>query len=104
MVRRRRVERRLFDLALVDPVTGASSRHVLDTRIRPLVEAGRNQHHVVVVVDLDRFKMVNDAFGHAVGDALLHEIADRLRVAGASVAGATGGTSEVVRWAATSSC
>lgn len=98
LVRHRRSLRRLSDLALNDPVTGVSSRYVLETSVRSALTDGRYAHHVVVIVDLDHFKMVNDAFGHAAGDAVLREVGSRLRSIAASVAAGTPpGHSHVVR-------
>lgn len=99
LLRHRRSLRRLSDLALNDPVTGVSSRYVLETSVRTALADGRHAHHVVVIVDLDHFKMVNDAFGHAAGDAVLREVGTRLRTIAEALAGATTpvGHSHVVR-------
>jgi diguanylate cyclase (GGDEF)-like protein len=99
MVGHRRSLRRLSDLALNDPVTGVSSRYVLETSVRAALADTRYGHHVVVIIDLDHFKMVNDAFGHAAGDAVLKEVGTRLRSIAESIAlGSTPpGRSHVVR-------
>jgi diguanylate cyclase (GGDEF)-like protein len=74
-------ERRIRDSALVDPLTCLPNRTLLNERLRQtLAIADRSRAPFgVVVVDLDRFKLVNDTFGHAAGDFVLREIANRLK-------------------------
>ena len=61
-----------------DPLTGLANRN----RFATLIEDERATSGVAVLyVDLDRFKAVNDQFGHAVGDAVLIEVAERIRSA-----------------------
>jgi len=64
-----------------DPLTGLTNRPgLIDEVTRALAAQRRDGHAVgVFMVDLDFFKHVNDALGHAVGDALLREAAGRLR-------------------------
>jgi diguanylate cyclase (GGDEF)-like protein len=67
-------------LALHDPLTGIPNRHGLAQRLAELL-AGRGDDTarvVVLAIDLDRFKDVNDAHGHGAGDAVLTEIAKRV--------------------------
>lgn len=67
-------------LALHDPLTGLPNRHGLAQRLTELLD-GRvddTARVVVLAIDLDRFKDVNDAHGHAAGDAVLKEVARRL--------------------------
>ncbi len=67
-------------LARTDPLTGLANRLGLRFAFREIPEAGKKAPMVVVhCFDLDRFKPVNDHFGHAVGDALLTTLADRIR-------------------------
>jgi diguanylate cyclase (GGDEF)-like protein len=75
-VRRGLVQRRSL---VLDPLTGVGNRRVLDTESARHLADRDLRHHVVVAVDLDRFKMVNDGWGHAVGDQVLIEVARRLR-------------------------
>jgi diguanylate cyclase (GGDEF)-like protein len=67
--------------ALTDPLTGLPNRRAFFSACdRLLAERRRNSAPVtVVVVDLDRFKSVNDTFGHAVGDQVLGVFANVVR-------------------------
>ena len=67
--------------ALADPLTGLANRTMLHQRIETAVQRARRSHahSAVLFADLDCFKEVNDRHGHAVGDALLVEVAARLR-------------------------
>ena len=64
-----------------DPLTGLHNRQALYERGPMLVaEARRHQRQLgVMVLDVDRFKEVNDSLGHSVGDALLCQLAQRIR-------------------------
>ncbi|MDX1934028.1 MAG: EAL domain-containing protein [Capsulimonadales bacterium] len=64
-----------------DPLTGLPNRILLNERLRfCLAAAGRRRHSVAVLfLDLDRFKKINDTFGHTAGDRLLSNIAERMR-------------------------
>ena len=66
--------------ALHDPLTGLANRALFNLRLADAMEVrGRHGAAVAVVtLDLNDFKMVNDALGHPVGDALLIGVADRL--------------------------
>ncbi len=67
-------------LALVDPLTGLHNRRYALSRLEGIAETVRltGGSFAVMVVDLDRFKSVNDHYGHAAGDAVLVETARRL--------------------------
>ncbi|MFK7862453.1 MAG: diguanylate cyclase [Granulosicoccus sp.] len=59
--------------ALHDSLTGIANRRQFEIRLGELLE-DRQPSHTLLMVDLDRFKPVNDLYGHAAGDALLREI------------------------------
>jgi diguanylate cyclase (GGDEF)-like protein len=76
----RRMAAALARVASTDPLTGLANRRTLESAIRNAVaraERGLGTPSVVVV-DLDCFKGVNDAYGHQAGDALLRAVADAL--------------------------
>lgn len=80
--RRNEVERRLERQARVDQVTGLANRWVYNHEIEGVLAdlaAGRIFGVGLALIDIDRFKAVNDTFGHQAGDALLIQLAERLR-------------------------
>jgi diguanylate cyclase (GGDEF)-like protein len=77
----KRLERSFAHQALHDPLTGLANRALFQAelrRMRARAERGGTAL-AVLLVDLDRFKQVNDTHGHAVGDRLLVEVARRLQ-------------------------
>ncbi len=68
--------------AMHDPVTGLANRYLLMDRLgQAIVRLGRTPGRVVLIfIDLDSFKAVNDSYGHEVGDQVLIELARRLSV------------------------
>jgi len=83
-----------------DPLTGLLNRRGLHMQVGDLVRDGYvyNGHLVVMVVDLDRFKLINDTFGHAVGDEVLVRTAQRIKsaVRGGALVARLGGEEFVV--------
>jgi diguanylate cyclase (GGDEF)-like protein/PAS domain S-box-containing protein len=81
-MQRREVER-LRRRALHDPLTGLPNRTLFVDRLTTALRRGVRTSQMVSVLfcDLDHFKKVNDTFGHAVGDAVLAEVATRLEQA-----------------------
>jgi len=79
--------RKLHHLASHDALTGLPNRLLLDDRItQTIAQADRQSHEfAVLVIDLDRFKIINDSLGHRAGDELLREVAQRLKSAVRSV-------------------
>ncbi len=71
----------LEHLATHDSLTGLPNRKRLDSRInQAIVQASREKEpFVVMLLDLDRLGEINDTLGHEVGDAVLREVADRLK-------------------------
>ncbi len=63
-----------------DSLTGLANRNLLRDRIEQAIAWAKRNGHVigVMLLDLDHFKLVNDASGHSAGDALLQEVAHRL--------------------------
>jgi diguanylate cyclase len=77
---RKRIQMRLSELAHYDPLTGLANRALMTERQKhALARAARSANHVALLaIDLDRFKLINDTYGHDMGDALLVEVARRL--------------------------
>ena len=76
---RKEAESRLQLLATHDTLTGLPNRTLLNERVQQMLDgAPRNMPVAVMFIDLDRFKEVNDSFGHEPGDVLLCEVARRL--------------------------
>jgi diguanylate cyclase (GGDEF)-like protein len=73
--------KQLRHLATHDVLTGLPNRVLMEDRIGQCIALAdrQNQTFAVIVLDLDRFKVVNDSFGHRVGDELLSEVAQRLK-------------------------
>jgi two-component system cell cycle response regulator len=82
-IRRRLYEERLrtdldrsLELAVSDPLTGLRNRRFVQHHLETVLRAGDVS---VMMIDVDRFKSINDGHGHAGGDTVLREVADRLR-------------------------
>ncbi len=90
----------LIHLANHDPLTELPNRLLLDDRMRSAVAAALRHGTKIAIIcmDLDRFKHVNDTYGHAAGDSCLKEVASRLRQRLRSVdtAARTGGEEFVI--------
>jgi len=77
---RQRMHEQLVHRAHHDSLTDLPNRFLFEERMRHTLEnASRYSHKVAVLcIDLDRFKQINDTYGHAAGDACLQEVAARL--------------------------
>lgn len=78
---------RLEVLAHTDPLTQVLNRRALVSRLAAELDRARRYDSVVslLMIDLDHFKLVNDTYGHLVGDDVLREIAEMLQIAVRSV-------------------
>ena len=98
--RRKALEEALAKRGLHDPLTGLPNRTLLLDRLNGAIARARRsgRNVAVLLLDVDRFKLVNDTYGHAAGDALLRTLAGRLdRVVRASdTVGRIGGDEFVV--------
>jgi len=70
------LKRQFEQLSRIDPMTGLANRSVLAADLPAMLAAGAIAVHTL---DLDRFKEANDRFGHPAGDALLKQVAGRLK-------------------------
>ena len=76
---RKQVESRIHQLAFYDHLTGLPNRALLRDRLVALLSAPeRAGSHVLMLLNVDRFKFINDARGHRIGDALLRTLAEHL--------------------------
>lgn len=77
---RKAAQEKVQQMAYFDPLTGLANRALLHDRLNQALAARRRDARLLAVmfIDLDRFKPINDSFGHHVGDALLKAVAERL--------------------------
>jgi diguanylate cyclase (GGDEF)-like protein len=80
----RQAQRRIEELVFVDPLTKLANRRALQERMEQDFRLER--WYKLLLIDLDRFKTVNDTYGHGTGDKLLVQVADRIR----TIVGPTG--------------
>jgi diguanylate cyclase (GGDEF)-like protein/PAS domain S-box-containing protein len=71
----------IYQLAHYDLLTGLPNRVLFSERCKHAIERAKRNHQMTVLLylDLDRFKQINDSLGHPVGDELLEKVAERLR-------------------------
>ncbi|MDR7308807.1 EAL domain-containing protein [Rhodoferax saidenbachensis] len=82
VTQQRQDEEEIRRLAFYDPLTGLPNRRLLMDRVRQaMANSSRlGQHGALMFLDLDHFKLLNDTLGHDVGDELLQQVAERLRL------------------------
>jgi diguanylate cyclase (GGDEF)-like protein/PAS domain S-box-containing protein len=78
---RLKTEKMIKHMAYHDQLTGLPNRYLLREKLNDLVTNAKEYHEnfALLFLDLDRFKVVNDTFGHEIGDKLLVDIADKLK-------------------------
>ncbi|WP_229219029.1 putative bifunctional diguanylate cyclase/phosphodiesterase [Rugamonas brunnea] len=78
---RKKKDALLYQAARVDPVTGLGNRYALAERLRDDIAQAHagGRACALLFIDLDKFKRVNDSFGHSAGDELLRKVAQRLQ-------------------------
>ena len=95
LTEKRRSEQQVSRLAHYDSLTGLANRVQMSHALEQILAApsGRERSCAVLMLDLDRFKHVNDTLGHPAGDALLKQVAQRLErtIGGAGRCGRLGG-------------
>ncbi|HKO48652.1 MAG TPA: GGDEF domain-containing protein, partial [Polyangiaceae bacterium] len=71
----------LFELTLRDPLTRAYNRRYFDRRLLEELSFARRQHSPLslLIIDIDHFKLVNDNYGHPVGDLVLERVASSIQ-------------------------
>ncbi len=69
---------RLEQIAMKDPLTGLANRLLFNRHLQQACEHDDGSPFAIHMLDLDRFKTINDSMGHAAGDALLQQVAQRL--------------------------
>ena len=81
ITRQKQLEERLDYLDNYDPLTGASNRRSFGELLRQELSVNRNRDQLlaVMIMDIDRFKYINDLFGSEVGDEVLQRISETLR-------------------------
>ncbi|OMF06951.1 PAS domain S-box protein [Paenibacillus amylolyticus] len=77
----KRVKVRNYHLAFHDELSGLPNRRMFNQRLSETIESHRNEHKqfAVMVLDLDRFKVINDSLGHIYGDLFLQEMSRRIK-------------------------
>ena len=78
---RKQKESRVLELVNLDPLTRLPNRRELDRKLHEINASahGGKTLTAVIYLDVDNFKSINDSYGHAIGDAVLVGVADRLR-------------------------
>lgn len=77
---RKHTEEKINQMVYIDPLTGLSNRLLLNEHLSQAIDQANETKQTIGVMflDLDRFKYINDTLGHAIGDQLLIEVANRI--------------------------
>jgi diguanylate cyclase (GGDEF)-like protein len=77
----RRARKMIEHTAYIDPLTGLANRRLFNQRFSATLARSRQEQSscALLLIDLDRFKLVNDTLGHVAGDRLLVVVGDRIR-------------------------
>ena len=80
-IRQKLDEDKLLRLAHFDPLTELANRSLFKGALEQIIlhSSRMEEHFALITLDLDHFKLVNDTWGHDAGDALLCEVATRLK-------------------------
>ena len=71
----------LLLLASIDPLTSSGNRRALDLKLSEVIESQHREAYTMclILVDLDKFKEINDSYGHAVGDEILKNVCELIK-------------------------
>jgi diguanylate cyclase (GGDEF)-like protein len=96
----RHAEAQLAQMSSFDPLTGLANRRMIDAEIARWRSGDGAQLAALLLLDLDRFKAINDSLGHNAGDDVLLQFSERLRARAptGSTAGRLGGDEFVIFW------
>jgi diguanylate cyclase len=83
-IRGEREKTRLYRESITDPLTGIENRNGLRSAFDRMVEDMRNKPYWFAMIDMDRFKSINDTYGHAVGDRYLQQMSEVLKTISAA--------------------
>jgi diguanylate cyclase (GGDEF)-like protein/PAS domain S-box-containing protein len=77
---RKNNEEQIYQLAFYDPLTNLPNRRLLHEQLKQMISLEKRlcEQTAVLMLDLDKFKAVNDTFGHLAGDELLQQVANRI--------------------------
>jgi diguanylate cyclase (GGDEF)-like protein/PAS domain S-box-containing protein len=81
ITQQKHAERRIIKLSYYDDLTGLINRSMFYAQLRKFIATAKedNTHGTIFVIDLDRFKIINESLGHDAGNELLKIVADRLK-------------------------